>query len=267
MAQPSQSSSPATILYRVASFDVVHPHASLILGARDIETPAEIDGLLDDYFDQPVERMQYDNLTGEPSQISLRIPSESSRRVLYDDPGSARRNILRVEDVIPSPPANAILNDLRSPRAQKMSATGMTHSTARSPLMLMYSTAWHLAMTAGSHRSDPFDLTLSESGSNNQLKAIDAVLREDRNAEFVPASPEEVKGLGITASDHGADTQAYVTSSRRSRLKSTLTRCFSSQDIGTKHRPDHQRDLERVRLHQSPNLLRRRSRHHRQPSD
>ncbi|KAF7186030.1 hypothetical protein HII31_12631 [Pseudocercospora fuligena] len=205
LAQPSQSSSPATILYRGASFDVVNPHASLILGARDIETPAEIDGLLDDYFDQPVERMQYDNLTGEPSQISLRIPSESSRRVLYDDPGSARRNILRVEDVIPSPPATAVLNDLRSPRAQKMSAT-----------------AWHLAMTAGSHRSDPFDLTLSESGSNNQLKAIDAVLREDRNAEFAPASPEEAKGLGITASDHGADTQATLEQSTDPTIREIL---------------------------------------------
>lgn len=104
---------------------MVNPHASLILGARHIETPAEIDGLLDDYFDHPEERMQYDSLTGEPSQVSLRIPSESSRRILYDDPSAARRKILRVEDNLPSPPASAVLNDMRSPRAQKMSAAGM----------------------------------------------------------------------------------------------------------------------------------------------
>lgn len=38
--------------YRGASFHVLNPHASLIYGARAFETPAaEIDGLLDDYFD------------------------------------------------------------------------------------------------------------------------------------------------------------------------------------------------------------------------
>lgn len=117
-------STPATILYRGASFDVVNPHASLILGTRDLETPAEIDVLLDDYFDDRISDMQYDSLTGEPSQSSLRTPSEGSRRILYDDPGSARRNILRVDEdsnSIPSPPPSAVLSDKRSPSARWVS--------------------------------------------------------------------------------------------------------------------------------------------------
>lgn len=61
-----------------ASFDVVNPHASLILGANDFETPAEIDHLLDGYFED----------------MESRTPS----RVLYTDADSARRNIMRLEE-------------------------------------------------------------------------------------------------------------------------------------------------------------------------
>ncbi|EME82965.1 uncharacterized protein MYCFIDRAFT_174466 [Pseudocercospora fijiensis CIRAD86] len=152
---------------------------------------ALIDGLLDDYFDQPVEKMQYDTLTGEPSQTSLRVPSENSRRVLYDDPG--RRDPFSTTQCRPQRLALATSSEDECDRydsSQCLSAHGtdVTHSLAH----------------GNDSRKPP------ESGSNNQLKAIDAVLREDRNAEFAPTSPQEVKGLGITASDHGADTQATL---------------------------------------------------------
>ncbi|QIW97430.1 hypothetical protein AMS68_002948 [Peltaster fructicola] len=46
------SGSGQFVHYRGASFEVLNPHASLIYGARSVETPAaEIDGLLDDCFD------------------------------------------------------------------------------------------------------------------------------------------------------------------------------------------------------------------------
>jgi hypothetical protein len=100
------SKSPsAVLLYRGASFDLINPRASLLLQPHDIETPGEIDGLLNDYFDEDDEdqataNMSYNQRTGEPSQASPRIPSENSRllRTLYDDAETARRNILGVED-------------------------------------------------------------------------------------------------------------------------------------------------------------------------
>ena len=95
--------SPATLHYRGASFDVVNPHQSFLLGSNDIETPGEIDNLLDEYFtaSHSSSVMPYDDITGEmPSeQQSLQNMSSSSRqRVLYDDPDSARRTILRIQN-------------------------------------------------------------------------------------------------------------------------------------------------------------------------
>ncbi|CZT16162.1 uncharacterized protein RCC_12213 [Ramularia collo-cygni] len=90
----------ATVLYRGASFDLINPHASLLLGEHNIETPAaEIDCLLDDYFDD------HDNIfamtsipdSGETSQQSLRTANDSKpAHILYDDADTARRNILRI---------------------------------------------------------------------------------------------------------------------------------------------------------------------------
>ena len=81
---------------------MVNPHQSLLLGSNNIiETPGEIDGLLDDYFDSTghSDTMPYDNFTGEfsTSQQSLHTTSSNGRqRVLYKDPESARRTILGI---------------------------------------------------------------------------------------------------------------------------------------------------------------------------
>ena len=101
--------SPTTLSYRGASFDVVNPHASLLLGVSDIETPAEIDGLLDDYFNNNRDSatMAYNDPTGEKaaSQQSFQTSSSNGRqRVLYDDPESARRRIMGIPGSGSQPP-------------------------------------------------------------------------------------------------------------------------------------------------------------------
>lgn len=96
---------------RGVSFDVVNPHTSLLLGVSDIETPAEIDGLLDHYFDRSLPNMQpYNDPTGEKStsQYSLQTSASNGRqRILYDDADSARRNIMGIQgqesDIPPMP--------------------------------------------------------------------------------------------------------------------------------------------------------------------
>ncbi|KAK3710684.1 hypothetical protein LTR37_010103 [Vermiconidia calcicola] len=102
LTEPTDPASPATLHYKGASFDVVNPHASLLLGNNNLETPAEIDGLLDDYFHsrEDLASMAYTDRRGEfpTSQHSLQTSSSNGRqRMLYDDPESARRNILRIQ--------------------------------------------------------------------------------------------------------------------------------------------------------------------------
>ncbi|KAK3723244.1 hypothetical protein LTR37_001967 [Vermiconidia calcicola] len=102
LTEPTDPASPATLHYKGASFDVVNPHASLLLGNNNLETPAEIDGLLDDYFHsrEDLASMAYTDRAGEfsTSQNSLQTSSSNGRqRMLYDDPESARRNILRIQ--------------------------------------------------------------------------------------------------------------------------------------------------------------------------
>ena len=95
-----------TATFRGVSFDVVNPHNSLLLGVSHIETPAEIDGLLDTYFDRnDFATMQPDsNNTGERSvsQYSIQTSGSNGRqRILYDDPDSARRNIMGLQGGTP----------------------------------------------------------------------------------------------------------------------------------------------------------------------
>ena len=81
---------------------MVNPHASLLSGAADFETPAEIDGLLDDYFDlnrssPSLPPAYYMGNMSDASQQQLGEPGESMsrrHRMLYDNPLSARKNIL-----------------------------------------------------------------------------------------------------------------------------------------------------------------------------
>ena len=94
---PTSPASPATLHYKGISFDVVNPHTSLLLGVSDIETPAEIDGLLDNYFSDDFGMDPYDDQAGEKSrsQQSFHTTGSNGRqRVLYDNPDSARRNIM-----------------------------------------------------------------------------------------------------------------------------------------------------------------------------
>lgn len=101
--EPTPPTSPAILHYKGASFDLVNPHESLILGSSEIETPAEIDGLLDDYFGSRStlgEMQPYDNFTGEMSASQTSLPTNASsngrQRVLYDNPDNARRNIMGI---------------------------------------------------------------------------------------------------------------------------------------------------------------------------
>lgn len=102
--EPTPPTSPATLHYKGASFDVVNPHESLILGSSEIETPAEIDGLLDDYFNSTHDlgtMLPYDDFTGEMSTSQQSLPTAGSngrQRVLYDDAESARRRIMGIQD-------------------------------------------------------------------------------------------------------------------------------------------------------------------------
>ena len=73
---------------------MVNPHSSLLLGVSDIETPAEIDGLLDNYFDSDnFDIMAYNDPTGEKSSSQMSLHRQ---RVLYDDPATALRNIMGI---------------------------------------------------------------------------------------------------------------------------------------------------------------------------
>lgn len=135
----SPSGIPATLHYRGASFDLVNPHDSLLLGSHDLETPAEIDGLLDSYFETRNPDDMPDQLSTQ-SQQSLSTPSESSKRTrLYHDADSARRNIMRL-------PGQTVSNDQlgrsnttspeeRLPRARTAPHTASsTHDPVLAPL-------------------------------------------------------------------------------------------------------------------------------------
>lgn len=202
---------------------MLNPHASLFLGSHNLETPAEIDGLLDSYFEDyntdTQDNMQTNTAAGDSSPASSHVPSENSRRVLYDNAEIAHRNILGIrsnDKTRITPPPRALLT-----------ASG-SQNGAR-PF------------------SDPFDLTVSENGSSNTLLTVNHVLKEGRRSNAAASSRMQPLGLGITDPD---ETHAYVTNhSRRSRFKSTLTRCFSKQDIRPDHEPDYQGHTRRVRLH------------------
>ena len=212
--------------YRGAAFDVVNPHASLLLGTSDFETPAEIDGLLDDYFDfhRNSAAMPYDDKTQEAaaSQHSLQTTSSGGRqRVLYDDPDSARRNIMRIpgnvspQTAIFSPPARA-----GTPFPTSQEQTYVDRASSLYP---------------PSQRSNPFDLTLSdsesESGGNHGSGA-------GRSSYYAGDGSSYDQAGGVPVFEDDIHAEAYVSSSCRPLFVSTLTSCFG-QD--TKH--------SRARLH------------------
>ena len=104
-----------------------------MLGPQEFETPAEIDGLLDDYFN-----------THDMSDQSLYASEGSSRRgrQLYDTPNAARREILRLQE-----------DDRRD---RELSVPASSTSGDQRSLYRSSSVYPH------SQRSNPFDLTLSD---------------------------------------------------------------------------------------------------------
>ncbi|PPJ53945.1 hypothetical protein CBER1_05847 [Cercospora berteroae] len=176
-------STPATVLYRGASFDVLNPHASLILGSRSLETPAEIEGLLDSYFQDHEANMQPDQTYDEPPSGVSGVPSEHSRRVLYDNASDARRKILHMsyhdKGLVTTPP-RALLGANAARKGER-------------PF------------------SDPFDLTLSDSDSHSTLMTINHVLKEGRRQDVTPPARMQPLGLGITDSDETHATSEQTT--------------------------------------------------------
>lgn len=76
----------------------MNPHASLAL--HDLETPAEIDGLLDDYFHN---HTSSDDMSAPTSSQPSLGESTKKPRVLYDDADEARRRILSKDADDPLP--------------------------------------------------------------------------------------------------------------------------------------------------------------------
>ncbi|KAM3425793.1 hypothetical protein BST61_g7721 [Cercospora zeina] len=216
-------STPATVLYRGASFDVLNPHASLILGSRCLETPAEIDGLLDSYFQPDTQaNMEPESTYDEPSPGEPGVPSEHSRRVLYDNASDARRKILHMSDADKgiSPPPKALLTAGASRKVER-------------PF------------------SDPFDLTLSDSDSHSTLMTINHIIKEGRRDDATSPARMTPLGLGITGSD---ETHATSEQTTDPTIKAILddyeyTRAPSSppdeqlqeEDIGTSPSIEHGR--------------------------
>ncbi|KAK0954568.1 hypothetical protein LTS01_023834 [Friedmanniomyces endolithicus] len=184
--EPTPPTSPATLHYRGASFDLVNPHASLLLGKNEIETPAEIDGLLDDYFTNHTEMA---NNGGQESSHSLGNSQDGSKRgrLLYADAESARRTIMR----LPSAP----LTEMRP--LQESPLAGKSHTSTQGPAAMASiegpvssdtqhaqeeTTAVSLSAQrvssayASSLHSDPFDLYLSDDDEGPQRNNIDSIV-------------------------------------------------------------------------------------------
>lgn len=137
-----------------------------MLGTHSIETPAEIDCLLDDYFEEHEDLivMASNPDTGEVMQQSLRSVSESKQtNTLYDDADTARRNILRIptpvalpiETASIKPPAAAVT----MPSFMQEAASGV-HAPLKRPNTNSMRTGLSnlgrtLGMTRGNENPDP----------------------------------------------------------------------------------------------------------------
>ncbi|KAK1823997.1 hypothetical protein LTR12_001530 [Friedmanniomyces endolithicus] len=184
--EPTPPTSPATLHYRGASFDLVNPHASLLLGKNQIETPAEIDGLLDDYFTSHTEMASN---AGQESSHSLGNSQDGSKRgrLLYADAESARRTIMR----LPSAPLTETRPLQESPLAGKSHASTQgpaamasieepvssdTQRAHEEPSALSSSAQRVSSAYASSLHSDPFDLYLSDDDEGPQRNNIDSIV-------------------------------------------------------------------------------------------
>lgn len=266
LSEPTPPTSPTVLHYRGASFDLVNPHASLLLGTKDIETPAEIDGLLDDYFHSADDlAMPYDEFTGEMSSSPASAAPEGSRRgrTLFPDANSAHRHIMRRP--FPEPVASG-LKCQESPLAHRAlhshdaRATPDTHplegDLGAMPLEHVPETA--IVQGQASQRSssayprsiysNPFDLNVSDDeGLEDYTNGrIDAIVGSSHHVlpHTDGTGEKDIQAGGDVSEDEGANLQAYVSaSSHRSPflLLTTLTSCFMPQ--GNSRRLRKRRDL------------------------
>jgi len=104
----------ATVLCEGAYFDLLNPHASLLEATHHTDSSAEVDALLDEYYDNTSDLTQSRSiLIPRPQshpQPTIRIMADNARhtRRLYDNPDSARRNIMRSREDLSSSQGNAI---------------------------------------------------------------------------------------------------------------------------------------------------------------
>lgn len=224
-----------------------------VQGSHDIETPAEIDGLLDDYFDTRID-MPYDDLTGEmvESQHSSSSDTDGSRRgrPLFADAESARRNIMRLPSAFENS-TNPSSDWQDSPLAGRGRETNMSLSVPdvrtlqrgrRHPAQEIHSSSEASLVRTTNRResslyppskySDPFDLYVTD----DEREPDDTIdnTTTDQPATRNDSHPEAVDQAAQSAKDDGdADAEAYVLPTSRSlalRFMSTLTRCFIPQD-------------------------------------
>ncbi|EMC98713.1 hypothetical protein BAUCODRAFT_145746 [Baudoinia panamericana UAMH 10762] len=222
--EPTPPTSPATLHYRGASFDLVNPHASLLVGKHDIETPGEIDGLLDTYFLEDAD-MSYDNLTGEPSSPSLSASLSSSRRVRrYADPESARFGIMG----IPTMPSATTSPHDYEPSAERRSvllareASRRTHPVNQREAIIAANlpredssikdssqrTSSAYPYSTRSKISNPFDLSVSDDDAVEVRQRFTDPIEVVRRYQH-PESATERAGSGEpSVYDEGADAEA-----------------------------------------------------------
>ncbi|KAI7099570.1 hypothetical protein KC352_g38181, partial [Hortaea werneckii] len=235
-----------TIHYKGASFEVVNPHASLLLDTHSLEEPAEIDGLLDNYLDDSDDSilMAYDNVTGEhfSSQMSLPSSSEGSRRrMLYTNPEDARRNIMHLPSAPSSPPEDTPTRSQQAVEsgrpflAFQPSTADLSHQAAQqswvqpSPTERPPSVERASSSSGTSTRSNPFDLHVSDHGNN--LEDIEAA---NAGGPYVYDDNEhEIQGEqegDIAMIEDDASTEATAFAQERS---TTISRIYGAYEYNT----------------------------------
>ncbi|KAI7346966.1 hypothetical protein D0862_13216 [Hortaea werneckii] len=235
-----------TIHYKGASFEVVNPHASLLLDTHSLEEPAELDGLLDNYLDDSDDSilMAYDNVTGEHFSSQTSLPSSSAgsrRRMLYTNPKDARRNIMRLPGAPSSSPEDTPTRSQQAVEsgrpflAFQPSTADLSHQAAQqswvqpSPTERPPSVERASSSSGTSTRSNPFDLHVSDHGNN--LEDIEAA---NAGGPYVYDDNEhEIQGEqegDIAMIEDDASTEATAFAQERS---TTISRIYGAYEYNT----------------------------------
>jgi len=233
-------------------------------GTKDIETPAEIDGLLDDYFHSTDDlAMPYDEFTGEVSSSPTSAAPEGSRRgrTLFPDANAAHRHIMRRP--LPEPGASG-LGYQESPLARRAvpshdaEVPPYTHplegDLGAMSLKRVQETAAEQCQASQrsssayprSIYSNPFDLNVSddEELEDNATRHVDAIVSSSRYIlpRIDGTDEQDVQDGGDVPDEEGANLQSYVSSSSHRSpflLLTTLTSCFMTQGNSRRLRKRH----------------------------